>query len=411
MLIDVTKRRERLKKQLVTLQQQEWPLLLADPPAALLDQQGGMQALPQFAGMPGMQLSGQQAAGMLPLQGMPIGGGSGLAILPPGMQQGLGQGVQPALIPLPQAHGTPSFALEMFGGQQQQQQQQLQHLQRLQQQAQPGMPSVPHHFFMQGQPATLSSAAAAFPGLDLQLQQSAASVLQHPLPATAPGALRAAGAVAAQVPADVAAAMMTAPAGMVPLQIPPSVQFPGVDPSVLAAMQGQPVAMGAAAAATAVAPSPRGTPRGASPAASAGAGWPKRGGTSAQPGSSKRRRVGSEDAATPTAGAMMPPPPPSQPLAAADPTAGGAASAAGRRQRTASAKVRENLLQRERQMTVEEAEQLNARLPGVLRYMPAAELDASLGAPPGWPVARPAQGAGQRQAGKPPPSKPSRSGK
>ena len=28
MLIDVTKRRERLKKQLIVLEQQEWPLLL-----------------------------------------------------------------------------------------------------------------------------------------------------------------------------------------------------------------------------------------------------------------------------------------------------------------------------------------------------------------------------------------------
>ena len=32
-------------------------------------------------------------------------------------------------------------------------------------------------------------------------------------------------------------------------------------------------------------------------------------------------------------------------------------------------------------MTAEEAEALNARLPGPLRYLPAAELEATLGAP------------------------------
>ena len=53
--------------------------------------------------------------------------------------------------------------------------------------------------------------------------------------------------------------------------------------------------------------------------------------------------------------------------------------ASGRRQRTVTAKVRDNLLQRERQMTAEEAEALNARLPGPLRYLPAAELEEALG--------------------------------
>jgi hypothetical protein len=76
----------------------------------------------------------------------------------------------------------------------------------------------------------------------------------------------------------------------------------------------------------------------------------------------------------------MLPPPPQQPQPQA-PSPSGVAAAAGRRQRTASVKVRENLLQRERQMTAEEAEALNARLPGPLRYLPAAELEATLGAP------------------------------
>ncbi|KAL4435851.1 hypothetical protein ABPG77_000613 [Micractinium sp. CCAP 211/92] len=201
--------------------------------------------------------------------------------------------------------------------------------------------------------------------------------------------------------------------------------FAQVDPAVAAMLQSQPVLAGIPvpgpaqpqsaaqqpageaagqmpAVAAAQAEAPAATPRSASPQPPAQSGRPKRAAAAAgQPGSHKRRRASSEDP-TPTprsqvgaaaAGAAAASPS----HAAAPPESGGAAAAAGRRQRTATAKVRENMLQRERQMTAEEAEALNAQLPGPLRYMPAAELDAQLGALPG---SRPGSrlGAGQRQA-------------
>ncbi|KAL4458738.1 hypothetical protein ABPG75_013603 [Micractinium tetrahymenae] len=192
---------------------------------------------------------------------------------------------------------------------------------------------------------------------------------------------------------------------------------PAPEPAVVAAAPAAPAAMAATAAAeppaaAAQAEAPAGTPRGASPQPPAqvtASGRPKRAAAVAgQPGSHKRRRGSSEDL-TPTprsqaavaaaAGAAATSPSQSAHAAAAAPDLGGAAAAAGRRQRTATAKVRENMLQRERQMTAEEAEALNAQLPGPLRYMPAAELDAQLGSLPAG-GSRPGSrlGPGQRQA-------------
>ncbi|EFN53262.1 hypothetical protein CHLNCDRAFT_58651 [Chlorella variabilis] len=540
MLIDVTKRRERLKKQLVTLQQQEWwQLRQQDPQAALAwlhhtqqrrraeaeaaaataaaqhqrEQQEAaalrgapaaqpgvtpppseqMQQLPQFAmplpqpPMPPQQYQQyqqqQQQQAMLAaaaMGGLPTAAaGGGVHFMPPphvqaqlqapphmqqhtqavpAMQQQQQaqqqqqlqaqqqQTLQQQMLPMPQAHGAPSFAVDMFAPHQFFMQQQQQQQQAMQQQ-----PQQPMHLPRpQMQPG---AAAAAFLAMPLQLAPPPRQQLMHgggqQLPATAAGMLVSVpggGATAAQVPADVAAAMFGPPgaAGAMPgmaMHLPPhqQAQLAGMDPAVAAALQAaQPAVLrGMPVGGPDRGPSPRHAPHAAVAAAAAAAGatamsvspQPSAGGggglgrpkraaaAAAHPASAKRQRAGSEDAslpaaALPAAAAAAPllpaapgaPPVPPPADAGGEGGSGGAAAAAGRRQRVASAKVRDNLLQRERQMTAEEAEALNARLPGPLRYLPAAELEAALGSPGG-------RGGGTPRAGGAAPRQPKPRGK
>ena len=444
------------------------PLIIPPPPGGAAQQAQQQQQQQQLAGLPALQAGEVSAASLFAQQ-----------------QQML------AAMPLPQAMpaAPPAFALDMFEqqaqqqhsqqqqaqqqqAQQQQQQQQQARQQQAQQQAaaqaaaaqqqaqqqqltmqaqqqQLAMHAQQQQFFLMQQQQQQQARQRAqggvphlgpFPGIPLGMQPQ--QLLMHPqqpeLPATAAGMLVNAGgnAAAAQVPADVAAAMFSAPSAAMLPQMPLPMGLPGgpaqqqqqqqrqqqqqqrlmvplqqqgqaflpVDPAVAAMWQPQPQVPLPAM------PLPQhltvqtgnntaGTPRGGTPQpeSAGGSGRPKRAAAAAaaQPSSHKRRRGGSEEAAPALAAA-----------AAAAAAAGGADSslAAGRRQRTASAKVRENLLQRERQMTAEEAEALNARLPGSLRYLPVPEVEATLGSPTvirGRGSAGASGGSGSQRQGKP----------
>jgi hypothetical protein len=500
MLTDMTKRRERLKKQLVVLQQQQWEQLRgADPehaltwlqraqrrrqeaeaaaaapvaPPALQASMGDVTGAPALGTLPALQqlppfalpvpkqaqqASQQQVQAMFSQGGMaslPMPGGAGGLHFMPQLPLPQAQ-APPLLVPQP-----PSFAVDMFA---QQQQQHPQHPQQFFLQQQQHFQQLHHFQQQQQQQAPGSSAAFAFPGLPLQLPppQQAGSAASLP-PSSTPELPAAAGllvnvpgsaAAAAQVPSDVAAAIFGAPTTAVPGMLPgmplqaaqhagvtarpaaqqaaraplPTMPFGRVDPAVSAALRGQPSMppgqgpprldlvpqqpQPQASSAPAAATPPPSSPLAAA-ALPGGSGRPKRAAAAAlHSGGAKRLRAGSVEATpavTPRAAqqqqqqaqqvaAVQPPPrpafpPPQPPQAPVAETAGGAAAAAGRRQRVASIKVRENLLQRERQMTAEEAEALNARLPGPLRYLPAEELEAALGSP----SARAARGAAQQQ--------------
>ena len=109
MLIDVTKRRERLKKQLIVLEQQEWPLLLQQDPAAALAllqewHQQRRQTAQQDQGDTTAAAAGEQPQQPQQQGALPVAAGA--AVAPPPPQQ-----LEHFTLPLPQQQLLPASAM------------------------------------------------------------------------------------------------------------------------------------------------------------------------------------------------------------------------------------------------------------------------------------------------------------